>query len=120
MDEQPDEAGVRVVVRFVVFLAGCCSVGKGGRRWPDRAGSAVHRTGRGLWGDFGGPLFPLGNFCDRFLSLFESHGNLLCCAMLLHGMLWCDVSRCKKKKKKRYVALTLEVTHDGDDDEGVS
>lgn len=73
----------------------------------------VHRTGRGLW-DFDGPLFRLA-LCDRLVSLLKSCLK----AVLWHGMLWCDVSRCKKKRKKQG-ALTLEVTHDGDDDEGQS
>lgn len=71
-------------------------------------------------GDFGGPLFRLATSVTVFSPCLKATATccvVLCCCI---GVLWCDVSRCKKKKKKRYVALTLEVTHDGDDDEGVS
>lgn len=42
---------------------------------------------------------------------------VLCCCMVCCGVMSQDARR---KRKKRHVALTLEVTHDGDDDEGVS
>lgn len=64
-------------------------------------------------GTLGGPLFRLA-FCDRSVSLFERHGNLLWCAL-------CGVMSQDARKRRKVVALTLlVVTHDGDDDDGLS
>lgn len=46
--------------------------------------------------------------------LFERHAT--CCGVPCS--MWCDVSRCKGREAE--VTLTLEVTHDGDDDDGLS
>lgn len=113
-----------VVVRFVMFLAVVARWGKEGGDGPTVqvvlcAQDRPWTLGRALW-DFDGPLFRLALW-DRLVSLLNKSclKAVLWHGVLWHGMLWCDVSRCKKKRKKQG-ALTLEVTHDGDDDEGQS
>lgn len=72
-------------------------------------------------GDFWWTTFPAWHFGDPFFDL-EGTGQAVVAVDVdvLRGKwcaLRCDVSRRQEKKKKGTIALTLVVTHDGDNDE---
>lgn len=69
------------------------------------------------WGTLGGPLFRLA-LCDRSVSLLLK-GTASCCGVHVVCCALCGVMS-QDAGKRRKVALTLEVTHDGDDDDGLS
>lgn len=85
----------------------------------------VGRGGDGRW-TFGGPLFPLGTldrFCLPVTGRAKGFCAMVCCAVLCCAVM-CLAILCRgvmsqDKGREAGAELTLEVTHDGDDDDGL-